>query len=196
MDGRYSAKGEATRQRMIHAAALLIRENGVPETTLDDVLEATSTSKSQLFHYFPAGRSDLLVAVATHEAAQVLEAQEPYLSDLSSSEAWERWRRAVMDHYIQLGDRCPLGALTSELGKTSAETRNIVTTLYDTWESALAHGVAALPGQSHDATRVARCILTAIQGGVVMLRATGRVDYLEAALAQAMEPIDSVPSPA
>jgi AcrR family transcriptional regulator len=179
---------------MIHAAALLIRENGVAETTLDDVLAATSTSKSQMFHYFPAGRADLLIAVAGHEVAQVLEAQEPYLSDLSSNTAWEQWRRAVMDHYVTLGDRCPLGTLTSELGKTSPDTRKIVTALYDTWEAALSRGVGNLRNESEveDCTRIARCILTAIQGGVVMLRATGRVDYLQTALSEAMRPVDSV----
>ncbi len=33
----------------------------------------TGTSKGQLFHYFPAGKDELLVAVAQFEADQVLE---------------------------------------------------------------------------------------------------------------------------
>jgi AcrR family transcriptional regulator len=194
MDRRFSAKGEATRQRMIHAAALLIRENGAAETSLDEVLAATSTSKSQLFHYFPAGRADLLVAVAAHEAAQVLEAQEPYLSDLSSPDAWLQWRQAVVDHYAELGDRCPLGALTSELGKTSPATRVIVTELYDTWEAAIARGVTALLGDNSEQADIARSILAAIQGGVVMLRATGRVDYLDTALTRAVQALTNTAS--
>ncbi|MCK9928129.1 TetR/AcrR family transcriptional regulator [Frankia sp. Mgl5] len=33
-------------------AAALIRERGMAAATLDDIREATATSKSQLFHYF------------------------------------------------------------------------------------------------------------------------------------------------
>jgi AcrR family transcriptional regulator len=195
MGGKFSAKGEATRSRMVHAAALLIRENGAAETSLDEVLAATSTSKSQMFHYFPGGRADLLIAVAQHEAAQVLDAQQPYLSDLSTRRSWADWRTAVLEHYGALGDKCPLGALTSELGKTSPATRDIVTELYDTWERELTRGVRALrpvpdDGTDDDVFDIARSILTAIQGGVAMLRATGRIDYLVVALDRSIGLID------
>ncbi|MEW2294379.1 TetR/AcrR family transcriptional regulator [Streptomyces sp. NPDC006743] len=184
-----TAKGAATRRRIVVAAALLIREKGAAETTLDDVRAATSTSKSQLFHYFPNGRTDMLVAVAQHEAEQVLQAQRPYLDDLSSWEAWQKWSRAVLDHYTELGRRCPLGSLTTELGKTSAEAGAVVTGLFETWEAALARGVEAmLPGDGSPADR-ARVVLTAVQGGALMLQTTGRTDYLEAALAAAIEPL-------
>jgi AcrR family transcriptional regulator len=194
MNRGMTAKGLATRQRIVVAAALLIREKGAAETTLDDVRAATSTSKSQLFHYFPNGRDDLLVAVARHEADQVLAAQQPYLADLSSARKWQAWRTAVLSHYGELGARCPLGALTAQLGKTSPQTREIVTELYDTWESYLVTGVQALEAQGTlaagiPAARVARGILAAIQGGVLMLQATGRLGYLEDGLDVAMIPL-------
>jgi AcrR family transcriptional regulator len=189
-----SAKGAATRQRIIEAAAALIREKGAANTNLDDVLHATSTSKSQLFHYLPGGREDLLRAVAEHEAAQVLASQQPWLSDLTTWRKWQAWRRTVIAHYVELGDRCPLGALTSHLGKTSPAARGIVSELFDTWESYLVAGVRAVQrsegsDSSRNSTEVARAILTSIQGGVVMLQATGRVAYLDAALSTALEPL-------
>ena len=69
-----TAKGAATKARIVEGAAALIREQGPAETSLDEVLTVTSTSKSQLFHYFPDGRKDLLLTVAEHEAGQVLAA--------------------------------------------------------------------------------------------------------------------------
>lgn len=69
-----------------------LREKSVASATLDDITARTSTSKSQLFHYFPAGKDELLVAVAQFEADQILEDQQPYLGCLDSWEAWERWR--------------------------------------------------------------------------------------------------------
>lgn len=183
-----TAKGLATRHRIEAAAALLIREKGAAETTLDDVRAATSTSKGQLFHYFPDGRIDMLVAVARHEAEEVLEAQRPYLDELTTWESWQAWREAVLRHYGELGRRCPLGSLTSELGKSSPEARAVVSNLFATWEAALLRGTKALL-PTDAAISCARSVLAAVQGGVVLLQTTDRIDYLEAALAAAIEPM-------
>jgi AcrR family transcriptional regulator len=188
MNRGLTAKGRATRQRIVVAAALLIREKGVAETTLDDVRAATATSKSQLFHYFPEGRSDILTAVAEYEAAQVLEAQQPFLDDLSTWESWQGWRQAVLDHYTALGQKCPLGSLTAELGKFSPGARAIVSSLYDEWEADLVRGVKAVTSDGPEEARGrALSILAAVQGGVVMLQGTGRTEYLEAALSAATD---------
>ncbi|MFD0888743.1 TetR/AcrR family transcriptional regulator, partial [Streptosporangium algeriense] len=92
-------KGAATRQRILDGAATHIREFGVAATTLDDVLSRTATSKSQLFHYFPGGREELLLAVARLEADRVLEDQRPQLGDLTSWPAWQSWRDTVVERY-------------------------------------------------------------------------------------------------
>ncbi|MEU3169531.1 TetR family transcriptional regulator [Streptosporangium sp. NPDC006930] len=84
-------KGAATRQRTLEGAAADIGEYGVVGTTLDDILARTATSKSQLFHCFPGGREELLLAVARFEADRVLEDQRPQLGDLTS---WPAWRRS------------------------------------------------------------------------------------------------------
>ena len=90
-----TAKGQATRQRIIEGAAAEIRAGGVQNATLDDVLARTRTSKSQLFHYFPGGKEQLLLAVAEYEAQTVLDDQQPYLGELTSWAAWQRWRDAA-----------------------------------------------------------------------------------------------------
>ncbi|WP_405845671.1 TetR/AcrR family transcriptional regulator [Streptomyces sp. NBC_01518] len=192
MNRGMTAKGMATRHRIVVAAALLIREKGAAEVTLDDVRAATSTSKSQLFHYFPDGRIDMLVAVARREADQVLEVQRPYLDDLTTWESWQAWCGAVLRHYGELGRRCPLGSLTSELGKSSSEARTVVSDLFAVWEAALLRGAGALLPDRGMAVGCARSVLAAVQGGVVLLQMTDRVDYLEAALAAAIEPMRPV----
>jgi AcrR family transcriptional regulator len=180
---KLTAKGKATRRRIVESAALLIRENGAANTSIDEVLRATSTSKSQLFHYFPAGRTDLLYAVAEHEADYVLASQQPFLGDLTTWRKWQTWRKVVIAHYVELGGRCPLGALTSYLGRTDPMTRVVIGRLYDEWEAHLVIGVQALhakgPSRAPAPVATARSILAAIQGGVTMLQATDQIDYLE-----------------
>src|SRR5690348_15574450 len=92
-------KGAATRERIVAGAAVLLRERGIDQVSLDDIRAATATSKSQLFHYFPDGRSQLLVAVAQHEARQVLLEQEPQLSALGPPASWAAWRDVVIARY-------------------------------------------------------------------------------------------------
>src|SRR5260370_28430622 len=86
-----TSKGTATRQRIVEGAAALIRDRGAANVSLDDIRAATSTSKSQLFHYFPDGKADLLLAVAEYEAEQILAEQQPMLGDLTTWPQWEAW---------------------------------------------------------------------------------------------------------
>src|SRR3981081_2805311 len=80
-------KGAATRARIVVAAADLVRERGVGGTTLDDIRSGTSTSKSQLFHYFPSGKTELVAAIAAFQAERVLQAQRPFLDHLVTWQA-------------------------------------------------------------------------------------------------------------
>lgn len=187
-----TARGAATRQRIVEAAAALIRERGVADTGLDDIGAATATSKSQMFHYFPGGKTDLLLAVALHEAEQVIVDQQPYLGDLTTWRKWQAWRQRVIQKYDAQRDRCPLSALTTHMGKATPATREIVSDLYDTWAQYLSTGVQALKDSGEidadtDVDAKATAVLAAIQGGVLMMQATGRISYLETALGEAID---------
>lgn len=182
-----TAKGRATRQRIIEGAAAEIRARGVAIATLDDVLARTHASKSQLFHYFPGGKEQLLLAVAELEAKQVLRDQEPHLTALTSWAAWQRWRDAVVDRYRRQGQHCPLAVLMSEIGRTSPGAQAVTAALMLQWHDAIAAGVREMQGQhkiasSINAERAASALLAGIQGGVGIMLATGDLTYLEAAL--------------
>ncbi|MDP9862551.1 MULTISPECIES: TetR/AcrR family transcriptional regulator [Streptosporangium] len=180
-------KGAATRQRILEGAAAHIREFGVAATTLDDVLARTTTSKSQLFHYFPGGREELLLAVARLEADRVLEDQRPQLDSLTSWPAWQAWRDKVVDRYRRQGRLCPLNSVTSHLGSRTPGAQAVVTELMHRWQTEIAAGVRHMqdageidPGLDPD--RAAAALLAGIQGGVLIQMSTGQTVHLEAAL--------------
>ncbi|MCO5994342.1 TetR/AcrR family transcriptional regulator [Actinoallomurus rhizosphaericola] len=182
-----TAKGAATRRRIIEGAAAEIRENGIAALTLDDIRARTSTSKSQIFHYFPGGKEELLLAVAAREADQVIEDQQPHLGDLTTWQAWQDWRDAVVRRYEQQGVDCPLGMLITELGRTTPAAQVLTARLLDRWQAALRAGVARMQETGEvdrrlDADRTAAALVAAVQGGVVILMSTGRITHLEAAL--------------
>ena len=182
-----TAKGRATRERIIEGAAAEVRARGVSATTLDDVRARTQTSKSQLFHYFPGGREQLLLAVAEHEARRVLSDQQPHLSALTSWAAWRRWRDTVLARYRRQGQHCPLAVLMSEIGRTSPGAQAVTAALMRQWHDAIATGVREMQRQDKigtgiDPDRAAASLLAGIQGGVGIMLATGDLDYLQAAL--------------
>ena len=184
---KFTAKGEATRRRIIEGAAAEIRSRGVAETTLDDIRARTQTSKSQLFHYFPDGKDELLLAVAQHEAKMVLEDQQPYLGELTSWAAWQRWRDAVVDRYRRQGQSCPLSMLMSEIGRTTPGAQAVTKALLRQWHDEITAGIQSMQAQGKvagdvDADRVGATLLAGIQGGVGIMLATDDLSYLEAAL--------------
>ncbi|MDG4839905.1 TetR/AcrR family transcriptional regulator [Micromonospora sp. WMMD967] len=180
-------KGEATRARIVAGAAAEIRERGVDEVRLEDVMAHTGTSKGQLFHYFPDGKEELLLAVAQHEADQVLTDQEPMLSNLTSWPNWMAWRDRLIERYLAQGVKCPLNGLLGQTGRRAPGAQAIVTGLMWRWQDKIAEGVRHMQSTGDvapgvDADRTAAALLAGIQGGVLLLLSTGKIDHLEAAL--------------
>lgn len=106
---RLTAKGRATRDRIVAAAAQLMYERGVTGTSTEDILKAARVaSPSQLYHYFGDKRG-LVQAVIEHQTEQVLGFQKPLLSRLDSIEALEAWRDAVVEaqHARDCQGGCP-----------------------------------------------------------------------------------------
>lgn len=185
-------KGAATRQRIVEGAASEMRRLGVFSLTLDDVMQRTATSKSQLFHYFPGGKDELLLAVARYEASGVLSDQQPELASLNSWIAWRSWRDKVVERYRRQGPNCPLNAVMGQLGPTAEGARAVVRELYARWQAELAAGIRSMQDQGEidpalDAERGARALLAGIQGGVLIHLTTGSLEHLEAALDQGIE---------
>ncbi|MCX4972790.1 TetR/AcrR family transcriptional regulator [Streptomyces sp. NBC_00620] len=187
-----TTKGRATRARIVEGAAEVLREQGVAFTTLDDIRGRTGTSKSQLFHYFPDGKDELLLAVAQFEADRVLTDQQPHLGRLDSWESWQRWRDVVVERYELQGDQCPLGSLFLQVGRSRPGARAIVAELMSQWQEQLARGMRALQANGLvspvlDVDRTAAALLAGVQGGVAIMMSTGDSTHLRAALDTGIE---------
>jgi AcrR family transcriptional regulator len=185
--GALTPKGAATRQRIIEGATAEIREHGLAATTLDDIRARAHTSKGQLFHYFPGGKEELLLAVADREAQRVLDDQRPHLDQLDTWRSWQAWRDAVVDRYRKQGTSCPLTMLMTELGRSTPAARAVTTQLMAEWEARLTAGVRAMQeagkvAPTVDPSRASRALLAGVQGGVTVMLAIGDISHLEDAL--------------
>jgi AcrR family transcriptional regulator len=188
MAPQLTARGAATRARIVESAAEQVLAGGVGGTSLDDIRADTATSKSQLFHYFPGGKSELVGAIASFQADRVLVAQEPYLSRLATWDDWRGWRDAVVAHYgSQPHWGCPIGALAGELLGTDPERAAEVTAHMEHWRGLLEAGVTRLrdagelsPGADPRALSLA--VFASLQGGLLLTATAESIEPLEAAL--------------
>jgi TetR/AcrR family transcriptional regulator, transcriptional repressor for nem operon len=182
-----TARGRATRGRILDAATELVFEQGVAGTTLDDVRAAAEVSKSQLYHYF-ADKEDLVHAVIDRTVQQVLDAQ-PELADLSSWAAISRWLDDLVDLQVQrraLGG-CPVGGLAAQLAETDELARDALAAGFDRWERPLREGLAKMRSQGKlartaDPSTLATATLAAIQGGLVLTQTRRDPQQLRIAL--------------
>jgi AcrR family transcriptional regulator len=185
-------KGAATRARIVEAAADLVLARGVGGASLDDIGAGTATSKSQLFHYFPGGKSDLIGAIASFQGERVLESQRPYLDTLDTWEAWQGWRDAVIAYYgSQPHWGCPIGSLATELIGHDPEHAAEVARYMNRWCASLEAGLrrmraAGLLRPNTNPKTMALSIFAALHGGLLLTQTMQSVKPLEAALDGAM----------
>jgi AcrR family transcriptional regulator len=189
---RLTAKGAATRARIVAAAADLVLARGVGGTSLDDVRAGTLTSKSQLFHYFPGGKTELVMAIATYQFERVLQAQRPYLETLDNWADWDGWRDALLAHYgSQPHWGCPVGTLVSELTGTDPVAAAQVAGHLDSWCGYLRDGLrrmrdSGLLRPDADPDRLGLAVFASVQGGLLLTQATRSIEPLSAALDAAL----------
>ena len=86
-----TAKGRATRDRIVQAAAELILSDGLSALNMDALRKAASVSGSQLTHYF-TDKQELLRAVVARQIQVVLDFhRQPQLGALDTFDDFERW---------------------------------------------------------------------------------------------------------
>src|ERR1700727_870650 len=139
---RRAARGAATRDRIVQAAADLMCAQGVNATTLDDVRAATGTSKSQLYRHFP-DKEALVHAVITLRGQQILDRETQRLGRLSSFSGLTRWRNALVQvNSLQNGAYgCALGSMANELADQDEQARSALAELFASWQQLLAGGL-------------------------------------------------------
>ncbi len=181
-------QGRATRLRIVSGAAALIGERGVAGTSLDDVRAATSSSKSQLYHYF-GDKEGLVEAVIDHQSAAVLGAQAEALGAVEDWDGLERWADGIVAATERRGSRggCPIGTLAAALADTDERFRLALSQCFETWRDAISGALARLRGNrllaaDADLEALTTTTLAALQGGLLLAKTSRDSSQLRAAL--------------
>jgi AcrR family transcriptional regulator len=171
-DRRLTAKGRATRDRIVKAAAELILSDGLSTLNMDALRRAASVSGSQLTHYF-SDKQELLRAVVERQIQVVLDFhRQPQLGTLDTFDDFERWIDLNLRYLRRIGysGTPTYHALTGQLAKSDNATRETIAAGYRQWIDLLTHALGRMKEhgvllKSADPQRLALVIVTAHQGG-------------------------------
>ncbi len=171
-DQPLTAKGQATRERIVQAAAEVILADGLSSLSMAKVRKAASVSGSQLAHYF-TDKQALIRAVIDSQIHVVLDFhRQPKLGGLQTFDDFERWIDLNMRYLRQIGyEGTPTyHALAGQLVKSDAATRETLATGYRRWVDLLEEAIAGMKDAgvlvaNADPRRLATVIVTAHQGG-------------------------------
>ena len=179
------------RERMVISAALLIRERGAQPTAIADVLEHSGAPRGSAYHYFPGGRTQLLceaidyageyVAAKIDEAGNGLEALDGLVA---------YYRKQLLRSDYRAG--CPVVAVTVEAGDPAKQDQSTpvidrAAAAFTRWTDLIAQRLVADGVPAKRAGELAMLSTTAIEGAIIVARASHDLAPLESVHSQLRE---------
>jgi TetR/AcrR family transcriptional regulator, transcriptional repressor for nem operon len=191
-----TAKGAATRERIVAAAAELIYRHGVQGTNNELVRHSAAVSGSQLSHYFPDKESLVRAVVAWRADSMIGLHQRPPLGDLDSLAALRAWADSYLDRDEICRGGCSFGSLAGEIMKTDLDVHDEIMAGFARWRQRLRSGLIAMRergelGPGADPDHLAAVLMAAFQGGMLLTQATEDVGPLRDALDGALAHVES-----
>ncbi len=165
-------------------------KKGVNGTSVDDVLSASGTGKSQFYHYF-ASKDALVKELLRFHLEALPAAKETLLTGLDTVAGVEAWLDQIQaDHAAGLyQEGCPIGNLASELAGQNEELRVDLQSTFAHWEQRLTEGLKAMVGRGELRStsapeELAVFWVAAIEGALLLAKTNRSGSPLAATIAQ------------
>lgn len=195
---RMTAKGRATRARILDTAAGLILERGVAGTGIEDVRKAAGVSGSQMTHYFCDKRTLIHDIIAWQAESTLAEHQAPELDGFRTFASLRLWADLVTERQRQRDCQggCTFGSLAGQLVESDPEARGELADGFTQWLTLFQRGLEAMKADGElrsdaDPRSLAYTLLTSMQGGMLLTQTLRITEPLEAAFDTALARVAS-----
>ena len=170
-----TAKGRATRERILQSAAEVILAEGLSGLNLKKVRGAASVSGSQLTHYF-VDKQALIRAVISRQIEVVLDFhRQPKLGKLDTFDDFEEWIAANVRYLRRIGyvGTPTYHVLAGQLAKSDEATRTTLAAGYWQWIDVIEQSIQRMKDRGLIATKaesrqLAMTIVASHQGGATL----------------------------
>lgn len=165
---------QGTRARILAAATDLLEAQGYQATGLNQILQQSGAPKGLLYYHFPAGKEALAaeaVEIAgqavTHDLDALIAAGLDFRSALVPLLAFFCQRLQTSE--FQKG--CPLATITLEIAATSDPIQQVCRDIYRCWQDRIEQLLINSGWSPGRAPAMARFVLSAIEGALILCRA-------------------------
>lgn len=183
-------KSKDTRSRILEVASRLFHEQGYHATGIATILREAGVNSGSLYHFF-ASKEALLVGVLERYIDGLQEivlapaerASEDPIERVFALLAW--YRQGLEVTKCTLG--CPIGNLALELGDSNPQVRGLIHTNFENWAKGVERWLDSSGDRLADGVdraRLARFVLTVMEGGVMQARAAGNIGPYDDAVEQ------------
>jgi TetR/AcrR family transcriptional regulator, lmrAB and yxaGH operons repressor len=188
---RNESKGQRVasdvRQRMIEQAVVLLAKKG-PGASFNEVLQASGAPRGSLYHHFPGGKAELVLAAmdaAGRRAEAVLGPLRGQPADKAAEAFIALWRAVLTRSRFQAGCAVLAVAVTSD----SPELRDRAGQVFRTWRALLASILSEGGVPPERADGLAAALISVCEGAVVLSRAEGSSTPFDLAAAEQLRAV-------
>jgi TetR/AcrR family transcriptional regulator, lmrAB and yxaGH operons repressor len=173
---------------MIDQAVVLLASRGPHGASFNEVLQASGAPRGSLYHHFPGGKDELILAAmdaASRRAAELLEPFRGRPADQAAEAFIALWRAVLIQSKLEAG--CSVLAVT--VASDSPELRGRAGRIFRAWRELL----ASLLGEGGVATGraqgLAASLISACEGAVALARAEHSLEPFDLAAAEQVRAI-------
>ncbi|RLL62956.1 TetR/AcrR family transcriptional regulator [Paenirhodobacter hankyongi] len=178
------ARSYLERSDLVPQLAEIFRRHGYEGASIGVIAKETGAGRSSLYHFFPGGKEEMADAVL----AQISDWFEVHifapLRERPAQQALAEMAASV-ETYFRSGQRiCLVGAFALDDVRSRFSER--IESYFARWSEALAECLQRAGWPESAARQEAISILAAIQGGIVLTRASGNAEAFRTALSSAL----------
>lgn len=175
------------RQRMIDHAVLLLARKG-PLASFSEVLEASGAPRGSLYHHFPGGKDELVLAAmdaASQRAIAFLEPMRGEPADKVAEAFVNLWRAVLARSKFEAGCAVLAVTVTSDASTRRARAGQI----FRAWRDLITGMLEAGGVPADRAKGLGAALISACEGAVAIARAEGSMEPFDLAAAEQVRAI-------
>jgi AcrR family transcriptional regulator len=157
---------------MLNAAVELLRERGASAVTVDAVLARSRAPRGSVYHHFPGGRNELILAAIRQAADYIssgIDATVRSGDPVQGLEGFVRlWKKILVDTDYLAG--CPVVAVAVDAHQDPPEAVALARDAFAQWQAKLRELLTKRGIEAARAARLATLLVAAVEGAVILCR--------------------------
>jgi len=175
------------RQRLVAAAADLLRQRGLHATSVRDLAKHANAPLGSTYHYFPEGKPQWVSEAVQYTANAVIRLLERELTggpQQAMQGFFAIWRDALIASDFRAG--CPVVAVVADEASTGIGSKPMAAAAqaFTDWEALLEKSLTTRDVPAQQAQHLATLIIAAVEGAILICRAKRDITPFDQVAAQ------------